>query len=82
MTKNELCKVMKLDKLGTYDCALPQGWLDAMAEKESYGNPQKRDIAYDTILSGTVWFYGPQDPIGYPFPLTPQAAAIIARNNT
>lgn len=85
--KDDMAKVMKLDVLGAYDCALPQQWLDDLtdkivADKVMYPSEHNRSEVYDVLISGLVWFY-PKDResgfsiFGYPFPLTPAAAEYL-----
>lgn len=83
MNKRDVCKAMRLDELGSYDCALPQPWLDAAADKLS-PYAETRDMVYRTLLGGLVWFY-PKEPgylFGYPFPITVEAAEYITILNS
>lgn len=71
MTKYEAAEKAGLN---TYDCALPQQWLDGTVKtlKENTGFGRAGvlpDNLYDIILSGTVWCYD-NSLMGYPYPLT------------
>lgn len=79
MRKIDICNLMKLDDLGSYDTALPQDWLDASSLRIAQLTTIDKDKAYRTILAGTVWFYPklPGYAIGYPFPLTTESAELL-----
>jgi len=65
LTKGE---VPKLYGLTSYDCALPQGWLDEAAKQLAEKEPLTELDAYSKILWGTVWCYeGESVLFGRPF---------------
>jgi len=84
INKDKMAKLMGLELFGSYDCALPQPWLDGLTDKIvehhiAYDSPIKREDVYTTLLSGIIWFY-PKLPgylFGYPMPLTPEAAEYL-----
>ncbi len=64
----------------TFDCALPQPWLDAVVNGACKLEPVgsgARTKAYDTVLAGTVWCYDKNRTFGNPFFLTQEAANIV-----
>jgi hypothetical protein len=50
----------------TFDCALPQDWLNQFPGDQ-----------YDTVRSGTIWAYPQGSIFGIPVPITEQAADTI-----
>jgi hypothetical protein len=73
MTKLELAEKLLADK--TYDLALPQPWVDDVADllKRRGSIWEYRDITY-----GFVWLYDKEAGMcGRPFPLTYQARRIL-----
>ena len=73
-TKGDIVKAMGLDSMGEYDYALPEEWVDNMAEKlNPYG------IERDSLLD-CVWLYPRNEDgisFGRPFPLTEKAAIAL-----
>ncbi len=81
-TKEELAREKGL---GTFDCALPQDWLDSTARRATdcvlkntqgmeYPSPGVVfDRIYQSILSGTVWCFDAHPIFGTPVFLTESA---------
>jgi len=67
MTKDELAKKAGLT---TYDCALPQTWLNGVVDTLKHGCVSNLpENIYGVILSGVVWCYD-GSLMGYPYALT------------
>lgn len=64
VSKDEAAKLLGLT---TYDCALPQFWLDRAVEITL--------ADYYQVLSSFVWAYDKGQAFGHPHPLTVQAYA-------
>jgi hypothetical protein len=67
-------RVSKLDAFDgfeeTFDCALPQAWLDAFVEKSK--------LDYHLVWSTTVWSYGQATVWGEPVTCCADVAAFAA----
>ena len=79
-TKSEMAKHKGLK---IFDCALPQQWLNDIANTISEYSKccgMNYNQAYDTILCGVVWCYD-GSLLGYPFALTSKAQSTIEAYN-
>ena len=63
LNKGQLAERLEMD---TYDCALPQQWLDANARKLAVAGGIPVSEAYDRLLFGTVWNYPKGNIFGEP----------------
>jgi hypothetical protein len=71
LTKDQAAKLLGLQ---TYDCALPQPWLDRAAKVLSAVGANTEGIGvYDMLLSSVVWSYDQAKLMGAPHPLTIKA---------
>jgi hypothetical protein len=66
MSKGELAAQLYPDI--TYDCALPQSWVDGMYQR-----------GFDNVASLFVWGYPDNDSNGYPLPLCTEAMCMLAQ---
>ena len=75
LTKDQAAKLLKLK---TYDCALPQPWLDRAAKVLSAVGANTEGIGvYDMLLSSIVWSYDQAKIYGAPHPLTLKAWGLL-----
>lgn len=75
MDKRELARQMGLI---VFDTALPQPWLDAVADRVTFAreNPLEN---YDALRTGLVWCYDFNSVGGFPVAITPKAAYLLSR---
>ena len=67
MTKQDTCKADNYLTGKTFDYALPQPWLDRIAE-----------VTGKYLPSGFVWLYDAQAPLfGRPYPITDEGAKLL-----
>ena len=76
-TKSETAKAKGLK---SFDCTLPQQWLNDIANTIAKASHTHYNEAYQTILCGVVWCYD-GSLLGYPFALTSKAGATIEAYN-
>ena len=69
MTKKEAFSSVK----GSFDCALPQHWLDGVTQFAI--DSGRLDVSYDLILSTTVWLY--ENGHGQPLTCCTEVAEVI-----
>lgn len=73
ISKEKLCTALCLDKVGTWDYALPQDWLNQAAD-----TGVQHGISYDEIVSNLIWMYDDKAKIfGRPFGITPRGVVIV-----
>lgn len=72
--KHELARAAGLK---SYDVALPQVWLDNVADKLARVTGQPRCDVYDALRRGTVWCYDTHF-LGEPHVFDPDLSAAVA----
>ena len=74
-TKDQAAKLLGIK---TYDCALPQPWLDAVVDGLKSEVPEEQDL-YGMLLTSIVWSYDQAKIFGGPHPLTVQAYGLLKK---
>lgn len=72
-TKDEAAKLLGLK---TYDCALPQQWLNVFVSALSRKLPFNHNLQ-DKIISNIIWSYDAHSISGHPYPLTIEGYALL-----
>lgn len=66
--RHKVGQPMRFDYCATYDCALPQGWVDLVEERTG-----------TSPVGHVVWLYPQGHLMGYPMPVTPIGMHVLGQ---